>query len=54
MSVGTKVLSSTVSLYEDALKTLKDAKINSFTHQFKDQKKFKLVLFGLTDEFKLS
>ncbi|KNC24545.1 hypothetical protein FF38_04201 [Lucilia cuprina] len=47
MSIGTKVISSTLPLYEDALKLLKDSKVKFYTHQLKDFKKFKLVLFGL-------
>lgn len=62
MSIGTKVLSDSIPLYENALKKLKDSGIKFYTHQLKDQKKFKLVLFGLpqmdtkiiTDEFKFN
>ena len=47
MSIGTKVISSSLSLYEDALKLLKISGVKFYTHQLKDHKKFKLVLFGL-------
>lgn len=60
MSIGTKIISETMSLYEDAIKQLKNSKFQFYTHQFRDKKKFKLVLFGLPyldsktilDEFK--
>lgn len=60
MSIGTKVISESISLYEEALRILQHTGSKFYTHQLKDQKKFKLVLFGLPqlnsqtiiDEFK--
>lgn len=60
MSIGTKIISETISLYEDAIRLLKNSKFQFYTHQFIDKSKFKLVLFGLPyldsktilDEFK--
>lgn len=47
MSIGTKINSETLSLREDAINKLKAQKFNFYTHQVKDTKNFKLVLFGL-------
>lgn len=62
MSIGTKVISESTSLYEDLLKKLKLLNYKFYTHEKKDTKHFKLVLFGLhkidckeiSDEFILS
>lgn len=47
MSIGTKVLPSSILEYEEAIKKLKTNDHKFFTHPIKDTKKFKLVLFGL-------
>lgn len=60
MSIGTKIISPSLALYDEATKKLKLAGLSFYTHQLHDQKKFKLVLFGLpkldtsviNDEFK--
>lgn len=60
MSIGTKIISPSLVLYEEATRKLKLAGFTFYTHQFQDHKKFKLVLFGLpkleistiSDEFK--
>lgn len=59
MSIGTKILSTSVKLYEDAIKVLKERHFSFYTHQIRNAKRFKMVLFGLprfdtkvlTDEF---
>lgn len=60
MSIGTKIISPSLVLYEEATKKLKLVGFTFYTHQLQDNKKFKLVLFGLpkleiatiNDEFK--
>lgn len=60
MSIGTKVMPNTLDEYAEVIKTLKSKDIKFFTHPIKDNKKFKLMLFGLPqidvkiilDEFK--
>lgn len=47
MSIGTKIFSDSVSLYEDAIKKLQQHQLQFYTHETKDTKNFKLVLFGL-------
>lgn len=47
MSIGTKVMPNSMSIYEDILKLLKEKDLKFYTHPVKDQKKFKLILFGL-------
>lgn len=50
MSTGTKIISSSLVLYEEALKMLKSKNINFYTHEVRDRKIFKMVLFGLPRE----
>lgn len=60
MSIGTKIISSSLVMYEEAIKKLKQVGFKFYTHQLKNNKMFKLVLFGLpklevkviVDEFK--
>lgn len=47
MTIGTKVISSTATQYNDAIKKLQLAGLTFFTHPRQDHKKFKLVIFGL-------
>lgn len=47
MSVGTKIMAESLSLYEEALKTLKSNQYKFYTHEIKDSKSFKMVMFGL-------
>lgn len=47
MSVGTKVIPNSLAQYEEIISQLKSAKITFYTHPVKDQKRFKLILFGL-------
>lgn len=47
MSIGTKIISDTLALYEDLIKKLKLMNLKFYTHQMKETKNFKLVLFGL-------
>lgn len=47
MSIGTKVTSSTITQYNEALESLKKSNFNFYTHEVKSSKIFKLVLFGL-------
>lgn len=47
MSIGTKVMPNTLIDYNEAIKRLKKDDIKFFTHPVKDNKKFKLMLFGL-------
>lgn len=62
MSIGTKIISSSLVLYEEAVKKLTQVGFKFYTHQLKNHKMFKLVLFGLpkleikkiVDEFKES
>lgn len=60
MSVGTKVMPDSIPDYENMMQKLKTAEMTFYSHPVKDQKKFKLILFGLPqidkktifDEFK--
>lgn len=47
MSVGTKIVSPSLALYELAKNKLVEKKFTFFTHEYKDTKLFKLVLYGL-------
>lgn len=47
MSIGTKIFSNTILLYEEAIKKLQQHKFQFYTHQTKNSKNFKMVLFGL-------
>ena len=47
MNIGTKIVSNSLTLYNDAINVLKDKELMFYTHDVKDAKKFKLVLFGL-------
>lgn len=47
MSIGTKVISPSTADYEDAMKKLSSAKCLYYTHDMKNTKLFKIVLFGL-------
>lgn len=47
MSIGTKVISDSKGLYDQAISTLKRAQLQFFTHEAKNTKVFRLVLFGL-------
>lgn len=47
MSIGTKIISSSMVLYEEAIKKLTQMGYKFYTHQVKNHKMFKLVLFGL-------
>lgn len=60
MSVGTKVMANSLNDYSEMISKLKSNNIVFYTHPVRDQKKFKLILFGLpqitintiTDELK--
>lgn len=62
MSVGTKVTPNSLTDYESMVTKLKDKGLKFHTHPVRDQKRFKLILFGLhrvsiatiLDEFKNS
>lgn len=47
MTIGTKIMPINLIAYETAIKKLKDRDMKFFTHPIKDQKRFKLMLFGL-------
>lgn len=47
MSIGTKIMSESIALYGEALNVLKIHKFLFYTHEVKDSKNFKMVLFGL-------
>lgn len=47
MSIGTKIISPTINEYVSAKKKLTEAKFKFYTHELKDTKMYKLVLFGL-------
>lgn len=47
MTIGTKIISSSATQYDDAITNLKLAGLKFYTHQIQDHKKFKLVIFGL-------
>lgn len=50
MSVGTKILSYSLLLYDEALKVLKNCGFHFYTHEVKASKSFKMVLFGLPQD----
>ena len=60
MSIGTKIIASTMTEYDEIIIKLESEKYQFFTHPVKDNKRFKLMLFGLpkvdlktlVDEFK--
>lgn len=60
MSIGTKIIANTLTEYDDIIIKLESEKYQFFTHPVKDNKRFKLMLFGLpkvdvktlVDEFK--
>lgn len=47
MSIGTKIISPSLALFEQAKNKLKEAKYTFYTHECRDTKMFKLVLYGL-------
>lgn len=47
MSIGTKVMPNTLIDFNEAVRKLKQEDLKFFTHPVKDNKKFKLMLFGL-------
>lgn len=47
MSIGTKLVPITLSVYDEIIKCLKDKCMKFYTHPVKDRKAFKLTLFGL-------
>lgn len=47
MSIGTKLVPSTLAYYDEIIKYLKEKKMKFYTHPVLDRKAFKLALFGL-------
>lgn len=47
MSIGTKIISPTIQLYDNAMKKLKTFSFKYYSHESKDTKLFKLFLYGL-------
>lgn len=47
MSIGTKIISDSISDFVSAKNKLTEAKYHFYTHQLKDTKMYKLILFGL-------
>ena len=60
MSIGTKLIPNSLPEFDEITRKLKSENIQFFTHPVKDNKSFKLMLFGLpkidiksiVDEFK--
>lgn len=47
MSIGTKIMPSTMALYNEAFEALKKKQVNFYTHEVKNSNIFKMVIFGL-------